>query len=721
MENETPTILFGNSKWIWTADAEKQNTTVIFRRTFSFGQEKPPARALCRIACESHYYMFVNGTAVVWEGGLTRSPHTGYYDEIDIAKYLVKGDNAIVFRCRYYGNSGRDAVSARRAGLIFECHDLKIYSDGKFMAYESTAYKTARPTNCCYVGHGVNYDASLEGQIQNVLDPAFNSSLFKPAEEIEAYPDEVMGQLVKNPLPLLGFSQQPVIGKAKKTTDQFNGDTYTVTFPREMRVTPYMEITGNGQETVRISTDRTECMGCFGDEASTYTAHSVEYVTKPTVNVYDGMLPMTGTKLIFSMPRTVKVLKLGYREIFYDAELTTELDAGDDKLHRLFDKAVHTLHCCMGSTLMDNPERDRTMWLGDASIEARALFLSFGDSAAIVKKLLTDVLDFGDDCTLYSGVPGNIPVDIPSHGLLALGERGLFAQYINFTGDTDLIRPHFSRLCDYLLLWDMTEHGVALRDGARRWYDNLYNIDEELLENALYYSACKFMLSLGALLGEHDYDEEFEDRMANVADYIESCWDGLGYTGLGDCYDDRANAFVALAGLVPEERREAVARLLSACLGASPYMEWAAIEALAVLGRRDLARKRFDTRYETEASDDSSTMGEDFNGFGTGCQGYQSAVIFEILQIFGGIEVKKGASDITVTPDFRAIGDFETSLKLLTGDLSVRYKYSSARVDIIIDNRTTAKLELVIEPENFDYPVDRRRIVLNRGKNKFTI
>ena len=718
---EEPTILFGSSKWIWTSEPTAKNSNVIMRRTFDLGTEKPPARALCRAACDTHYYLYVNGAAVVWQGGMNRNADHAFYDEFDIAKYLTKGQNVIVVYCQYFGSAGRDLVPAERAGFIFECNDLKVYSDAVFEVYENLGYKTPRTSNCCYAGFDIFYDASLEGQIDRLLDPAFKSNLFKPATELDAYPDSVIGTLVPRPIPLEKFSPNPVIAKYKKMTDQFDGDTYIITLPRAMRVTPYFEVTGNGQEKITIKTDRSECQGTFGDETSTYYAHSVEYITKGTVNIFECLVPMTGEALIFSMPRTVKVLKLGYREIGYNTARTVEFETDSDMLEKVFEKAMNTLYLSLGSTLIDSPERERTMWLGDSSIAAHALYLGYADAAPLVKKVIGDILEYSSNDVLYSCVPGNVPVDIPSHGLLALSEHGLFAQYRNFTRDSEFFRAEFSRLCDYLMLWEMTEHGVALRDGIRRWYDNLYNIDEPLLENALYFSACKFMRSIGEQIGEHDYDEMFEDRMDNIAAYIESCWDGLGYTSHGDTYDDRANAFIALDGLIPDERRAAVARLISATYEASPYLEWACISALASLGRRDLALNRFYSRYAFAAESESSTLGEDFSGFGTKCQSYQSAVIFELIQIFGGIDIRNGASHITITPDFTALKSFRTELKLATGTLEVRYKYSATKIDIIIENGLEAKITLDIRPEKIGRQVERRTIVLNKGKNKFSI
>lgn len=719
---EEPKVLFGKSKWIWSDNAAKKNSDVILRRTVSFGQNKPPARAFCRIACDTHYFMFVNGTAAVWCGGLDRSVNQMYYDEIDIAKYLVKGDNVIVVHCIYYGNSGRDTVCSDRAGFIFECNDLDIYSDGSFTVYENAAYKTASAGNCRYAGYDVNYDASLEGQIQNFLDPLFNSSLFKPATEYGAYPDDVHGTLLLRPVPLERFSQAPVSGRYKKYTDAYDGDRYVVSLPREMRVTPYMEITGNGQETVTITTDRTECYGGFGEEENIFKAHSVIYTTKPTLNVYDGMLPMTGNELIFTMPRSVKVIKLGYREIGFNTKPTCEFES-DERLDTLFEKAQTTLYCCMGSTLMDSPERERNVWLGDASIGARALYLTFADAAPLVKKTIDDLFlraKEKNDCVLYSGASGGVPFDMPSHGLVALSEYGLFAAYLDFTGDKDLFRKNCEMLCDYLMLWDMTENGVMPRV-REQWFDNLYNVDGVLIENALYYSACKFMRRICKKAGNYDYDEVLGDRMENVAAFIESKWDGLGYTALGESYDERANALIVLNELVPAERYNAVARVLCAVQTASPYYDWAVTEALCKLGRADLARKRFDSRNALDAYSTSSTLGEDLNGYGSGCQLYRTAVIIEAIQSFGGINVEDGATKITVTPDFRAVKDMKASLKFVTGELDVRYKYTESRIDIVIDNRTTAKVELAVCPEKIGHNVEKRTVSVNKGKNKFTI
>ena len=96
-------------------------------------------------------------------------------------------------------------------------------------------------------------------------------------------------------------------------------------------------------------------------------------------------------------------------------------------------------------------------------------------------------------------------------------------------------------------------------------------------------------------------------------------------------------------------------------------------------------------------------------------------MINEIVKLFCGVSVKNGGTEITVTPDFHALHDLKLSLKLASGELDVRYKHGDARVDIIIENRTTATVTLVVEPDRIGRNVEKRSIKLGKGKNKFAI
>ena len=85
--------VFENCKWIWAEDIDSAaDDIVIFRRPFKV--EKPPKKAVARIAAENRYFLCVNGKEVVIDGGMLRSSRMGkgYYDEVDLSSYIEKGD-----------------------------------------------------------------------------------------------------------------------------------------------------------------------------------------------------------------------------------------------------------------------------------------------------------------------------------------------------------------------------------------------------------------------------------------------------------------------------------------------------------------------------------------------------------------------------------------------------------------------------------------------------
>ena len=103
--------------WIWSANDGPSNTWMCFRKTFSLGTV--PTSAIAKIAVDSKYWMWINGTMVVWEGGLKRgpTPNDTYYDEEDIKAYLTSGTNTIAILVWYWGKDGFAHNSSGKGGL----------------------------------------------------------------------------------------------------------------------------------------------------------------------------------------------------------------------------------------------------------------------------------------------------------------------------------------------------------------------------------------------------------------------------------------------------------------------------------------------------------------------------------------------------------------------------------------------------------------------------
>ncbi|KAF4551088.1 Hypothetical protein D9617_14g075440 [Elsinoe fawcettii] len=106
------------SSWIWVADwidsAQEENTAgrlVEFERSFEL--DAAPTKALLHFSADTRYKLYVNGRRVAV--GPTRGSTTlWYYDSLDIAPHLVKGENVIKFVVIRYFAASRAAMAFTR-------------------------------------------------------------------------------------------------------------------------------------------------------------------------------------------------------------------------------------------------------------------------------------------------------------------------------------------------------------------------------------------------------------------------------------------------------------------------------------------------------------------------------------------------------------------------------------------------------------------------------
>ena len=96
------------ARWITSgeAGADQPNTWIAYRH--NVGVAEIPREAVVRIAADTKYWLWVNGDLVVFEGGLKRgpTPDDTYYDRVDLAPYLHRGENRIALLLWHFGKEG---------------------------------------------------------------------------------------------------------------------------------------------------------------------------------------------------------------------------------------------------------------------------------------------------------------------------------------------------------------------------------------------------------------------------------------------------------------------------------------------------------------------------------------------------------------------------------------------------------------------------------------
>jgi alpha-L-rhamnosidase len=167
--------LFGRASWIWPNHRlyDLYNVFARFRKDFTI-PSVPPSATL-HITADQGYRLWVNGRYV------TRGPARGYqeswpYDTVDIAEYLVEGDNRIAAEVYNPGHSTYSYLSQNSAGFICAARigECLLVSDGSWHC----SYEDARARDTALFSRQLFHQEHIDGRkydrewIRSPLPPA---------------------------------------------------------------------------------------------------------------------------------------------------------------------------------------------------------------------------------------------------------------------------------------------------------------------------------------------------------------------------------------------------------------------------------------------------------------------------------------------------------------------------------------------------------------------
>ena len=118
-----PTLTFSAAgRWWGVAGVSAAaNQWLCYRNEYKSGGNSDEL-ATAHIACDSKYWLWVNGRLVVFEGGLKRgpTPTSTYCDTVDLTPYLRLGTNTIAVLVWYWGKHGFSQNDSGKPGLYFD-------------------------------------------------------------------------------------------------------------------------------------------------------------------------------------------------------------------------------------------------------------------------------------------------------------------------------------------------------------------------------------------------------------------------------------------------------------------------------------------------------------------------------------------------------------------------------------------------------------------------
>ena len=630
--------MFSNSKWIWSeARSYKNQRANFFFDTFI---EELPKSAIINIGCETRYWLFVNGELTVFDGGLFRESKKGcgYFEKVDVAKHLRCGKNEIAIHVWYYGNGGRNNSCCDNGGLILSCAELGIFSSKDTLCYTDKAYyiPNDEPTSHLYGGDHTAFNANVHSFSLCPSRLGVHNAI-----ELGEYGCAPFGELIERPVPMLYFS------KRTPCTYEVSDSKYTVKLPYAMQIAPYFKVEASGGELIDVRTDHFEVHGGPGDTKNIYRSHRAECVCKHGEQEFEMLDWVFGESIIFTIPESVNITELGYRETRYDTKLVTTFECDDETVNKLFEKCARTLTVCMRDNYMDCPDRERGQWIGDISVQApQIIYLLDENGLLLLKKAICDFINLRKGDRLVGNVPGDNFSELPSQSLNAISEWGMIATYYEATNDTDILKLAFEPCVRYLMLGETDGEGVVTeRKGDWKWYDHLYNVDGEILNICWYYSALRFAAKMADELNDRRFDRFINERRAAIEQAFEKrYWNAqMKCYASGNFADDRANAMAVLSGLCPSDRYEQIRYLLTSVFNSSTYMENYVLIALCEMGFKKDAFKRMMSRYRPLIDNENSTLWEDFYHLGTKNHAWSGAPATVLLRYFVGLQ-----NDLTV-------------------------------------------------------------------------
>jgi len=682
-----------NANWIWESENGQQDTWMSFRKTVNLIDV--PEKAIARIAAESKYWLWINGKLVVFEGQLKRDRmNSMFYDEVDLAPYLVQGKNTIAALVWYWGREGFAHHDTGKGGFLFDADfgNVKILSDDSWKLKIQPGYEhsiSGGQPNFRLSEWNVRFNAtkdSISGwQLSDYDDSTWANAINKGIP-----PALPWNSLEKRPFPQWFDSGLQNYTNAASLPTAGNGTNIEALLPYDARVSVYLKVKAPAGKLINIQTDQYDGWYAFGDGPSVRT----EYITKEGEQEFETNVWMTGNSVRYNIPAGVEIISLKYRELGFPSKFTGDFAANDPFYTKLWTMARRTLYVNMYDNFMDCPDRERALWWGDVVNQSGETFYSLDTiSHALIRKSIKTLTDWQrDDYTLFSPTSTKWTSELPQQILASIGWYGFWNYFMN-TNDSTTMREAYPAVKKYLSIWNMDSNGLVIhRQGAWDWGDWGTNIDIAVMDNAWYYLALKAAIPMATMSGYAQDTAAYSQRMKSIEqNFVRVFWKSSEQHFRSSALtipDDRGNAMAVIAGLAKAEHFKGIRKVLTEREYASPYMEKYVLEALCKMNSDSLALSRMKKRYTTMVNHPTyNTLWEVWNGLSEGTinHGWNAPNTVLSQNIAGLSPVSPGWATYEILPRLGGLSEVSQTVPSIKGSIIVSHK--------LTDNHFTTRLE----------------------------
>ncbi len=673
-----------NAKWIWDKEnLTEKNVWMCFNKRVSL--DKIPEELIADISADSKYWLYINGETVVFEGSVKRGPakNSGYYDSINIAPYLKKGENSICALVWFWDNETSYSYSSSgQGGFLFEAigDGVTIISDKSWKVKRNSAFvdSSLYPPNYRLPEYSIYFDARED--MGDWINDGYDVSSWENATEYVIGGEGVYGKLYPRGIPFLKDYGLKDYENSKDyenySVNELFGEKITVDISYNAQLTPYLKIIAPAGKKIRITTENT----LIG-------AVSTTYITKEGEQEFEALGWFNGEHVTYKIPKDVTVVSLMYRETGYDSSFCGDFKCDDEFLNSLWQKSLRTLYVTMRDNFMDCPDRERAQWWGDVTSEMIMTMYSLdSNSYLLYQKGVEAMLSHIDDTKVLQTV---VPISGDYFELPVQQLAGIvgFLTYYEYTGDKAFVEKVYDASLDYLKLWETDENNLVVhRSGSWDWPDWGKKADMTAIENAWVYYALSATEKMAEILGKKEDISFITERKATIEKGYKNLWTEEGFKSEdAKNPDDRANALAVLSGLAEKEQYDTITRVLTTTKNSSPYMEYYVLEALCKMGKYEEAYNRIKDRYDGMMSEDYSTLWEFWNEWqGTKNHAWSGGPLVIMSKHFAGITpLEAGYEKVKIQPQYALSDSMNCTVPSIKGLITLDYEKASG--DYIIN------------------------------------
>ena len=683
------------ARWIWDKESITENNVwMCFNKKVVL--DKVPDELIAHISADSKYWLYINGETVVFEGNVKRGPDesSGYYDSVDIAPYLTKGENSVCALVWYWDDEESYSYKGSgQGGFIFEAigEGVSILSDESWKVKRNPAYidSALYPPNYRLPEYSIWYDA--RNDMGDWTSVAFDTSDWENATEYAVGGEGAYGSLYPRGIPFLkDYGLKAYENSAdyeNYTVSKLLGEEITVDIPYNAQITAYLKVIAPAGKKIRITTENT----LIG-------AVSTTYITKEGEQEFEALGWVNGEHITYKIPKGVTVVSLMYRETGYDSAFSGNFTCDDEFMNTLWQKSLRTLYVTMRDNFMDCPDRERAQWWGDVTSEMIMTMYSMdSNSYLLYQKGVEAMLSHTDESNVLQTV---VPINGDYFELPVQQLAGIvgFLTYYEYTGDIAFIEKVYDASLDYLKLWEMGENKLVVhRGGSWDWPDWGDKADMTAIENAWVYYALSATEEMAQLIGRDEDIPFITERKETIAEGYKSLWTESGYKSKDVRKpDDRANALAVLSGLAGEEQYETITKVLTTTYNSSPYMEYYVLEALCQMGGYEAAKDRIKERYNDMVCENYSTLWEFWDSWrGTMNHAWSGGPLVIMSKHFAGITpLEAGYERVEINPQYTLYDNMSCTVPSVKGLITLEYEKSEEgyTVNVTLPENTDAVL-----------------------------